>query len=84
MRGAVLSLWVSLALCCWVLCWAGGVEGQETARVQTQVRQAGPMEHGREWEEEREDVMMDDPGTQVEEIKPKKKKSIEEVEAGKR
>lgn len=79
-----MGLSVSLALCCCVLGWDGGVEGQDSAGVQTQVRQAGPMEHGREWEEEREDVMMDDPGTQVEEIKPKKKKSIEEVEAGKR
>lgn len=84
MRGAVLSLWVSLALCCWVLGWAGGVEGQNTACVQTQVRQAGPVAHGREVEEDREVVMMDDPGVEVEESKPKKKKSPEEVEAGKR
>lgn len=79
-----MGLSVSLALCCCVLGWDGGVEGQDTTGVRTQVRQAGPVEHGREWEEEREDVMMDDPGTEVEEIKPKKKKSIEEVEAGKR
>uniref|UniRef100_A0A8C7LUH7 AE binding protein 1a n=2 Tax=Oncorhynchus mykiss TaxID=8022 RepID=A0A8C7LUH7_ONCMY len=84
MRGALLGLSVSLALCCCVLGWDGGVEGQGTTGVQTQVRQAGPVEHGREWEEEREDVMMDDPGTEVEEIKPKKKKSIEEVEAAKK
>ncbi|XP_071207091.1 inactive carboxypeptidase-like protein X2 isoform X1 [Salvelinus alpinus] len=81
MRGALLGLSVSLALCCCVLGWDGGVEGQYTTGVQTQVRQAGPMEHGREWEEERKDVMMDDAGTEVKEIKPKKKKSIEEVEA---
>ncbi|XP_010876611.3 adipocyte enhancer-binding protein 1 isoform X2 [Esox lucius] len=77
MRGSVLGLWLSLALCCWVFGWAGG------AGVQTQVTQARPAEHGREEEDKREEVMMDDPGKEVVESKPKKKKTPEEVEAAK-
>ncbi|KAK6316208.1 hypothetical protein J4Q44_G00137320 [Coregonus suidteri] len=86
-QGQVLTLLYDLEVCgaeLGCLGWAGGVEGQDTAGVQTEVRQAGPVKHGREGEEEREEVMMDDPGMEVEEIKPKKKKSIEEVEAAKK
>lgn len=77
MRASVVVLWSGLLLC-WVLVCA---EDRQPSRGSTQVRAAGrSLERG--VGEKVEDVELnDDPAVKVEETKPKKKKSPEEVEA---
>lgn len=90
MKGSVLVLWVCLVLVSADSVGTHGTEEGKHLTGQSQVRAArGLVGHGREGKKEEgveeEDVaMMDEPPVKVEEETKPKKKSPEEVEAGKR
>lgn len=77
MRAEVLLVWVGLTLCCALVCAREDVKDSKLSRARALA------EHRRQGEEV--DVgMSDEPAEAVEEkSKPKKKKSPEEIEAGK-
>lgn len=82
MRPEVLVVWVGLTLCCALVCAREDVKEDKLSREsRVQVRETrGLVEDGRQ----EEDVeMSDEPAGGVEETKPKKKKTPEEIEAGK-
>lgn len=85
MRAEVLVVWVGLTLCSALVCAREDVEEEKLSRGQVQVRQTrGLVEHRRQVEEGVVE-MSDEPAEVVEEekTKPKKKKTPEEIEAGK-
>lgn len=78
----MLVVWVGLTLCCALVCAREDVKEDKLSREsRVQVRETrGLVEDGRQ----EEDVeMSDEPAGGVEETKPKKKKTPEEIEAGK-
>lgn len=78
----MLVVWVGLTLCCTLVCAREDVKEDKLSREsRVQVRETrGLVEDGRQ----EEDVeMSDEPAGGVEETKPKKKKTPEEIEAGK-
>ena len=82
MRPEVLVVWVGLTLCCALVCAREDVkEGELSRESRVQVRETrGLVEDGRQGEDVE---MSDEPAGGVEETKPKKKKTPEEIEAGK-
>lgn len=79
----MLVVWVGLTLCCALVCAREDVKEDKLSRGRIQVRETrGLVEDGRR-EEERDVEMSDEPAGGVEETKPKKKKTPEEIEAGK-
>jgi len=86
MRPEVLVVWVGVALCCALVCAQEDTEEKQLSRHPTQVREArGLIKHRRHGGQE-DAEMSDDPAGAVEEekTKPKKKKTPEEIEAGKK
>lgn len=86
MRAEVLVVWVSLTLCCAFVC--AGEDGNENklSSGRVKVREARGLAVSRRQGKEGEAVMSDKPAEVVEEekTKPKKKKTPEEIEAGKK
>lgn len=83
MRGEVLVVWVSVTLCCALVRAGEDVQEDAVSRDLAQVKQPrGAVERGRQVEEGRVQ-MSDEPAEAVaEKAKPKKKKTPEEIEAG--
>lgn len=83
MRAEVLVVWVSFILCCALVLAREDVQEDTISRDLAQVKQPrGAVERGRQVEEG--GVQMSDEPTEVvaEKAKPKKKKTPEEIEAG--
>lgn len=83
MRAEVLVVWVSFTLCCALVRAGEDVQEDAVSRDLAQVKQPrGAVERGRQVEEG--GVQMSDEPTEVvaEKAKPKKKKTPEEIEAG--
>lgn len=83
MRAEVLVVWVSFTLCCALVRAREDVQEDAVSRVLAPVKQPrGAVERGRQVEEG--GVQMSDEPTEVvaEKAKPKKKKTPEEIEAG--
>lgn len=85
MRAEVVVVWVGLTLCCALVCAQEDVEEKKLSGGQIQVRGAGEPVEPRSRREEGGVEMSDEPTDVVEEerTKPKKKKTPEEIEAGK-
>lgn len=85
MRAEVLVVWVGLTLCCALVCAQEDVEENKLSRGGIQVRETRGLVKNRRKGEEGDAEMSDVPAEVVEEkTKPKKKKSPEEIEAGKK
>lgn len=85
MRAEVLAVWVSLTLCCALVWTREDVKENKLSSRQIQVREAqGLIKHWRQ-RVEGDTEMSDEPAAVVgeETTKPKKKKTPEEIEAGK-
>lgn len=85
MRAEVLVIWVCLTLCC-ALVWAReDVKGDKLSRGLVQVRPSQGLVENRGKVEQGAVEMSDEPAEVVEgeKTKPKKKKTPEEIEAGK-
>lgn len=86
MRAETLLFWASFTLCCALLCTGEDARGDEASRDLGQViRPRGVLERGRQVEEDSAVPMSDEPAevVEAEQVKPKKKKTPEEIEAGK-
>ncbi len=78
-------VWVGLTLCCALVCAEEDATENKLSRGQIQVREPRELVEHRKWAEEGDVEMSDEPAgvTEVETTKPKKKKTPEEIEAGK-
>lgn len=88
MRAEPLLFWASFTLCCALLCAGEDAQGDNASRDLGQVRRPrGALERGGQAEEVEEGgvPMSDEPAevVEAEQAKPKKKKTPEEIEAGK-
>lgn len=93
MRAKALLFWAIFTLCCALLCAGEDAQGDKASRDLGQVRRPrGALERGGQVEEEVKGAvkkgampMSDEPveAVEVEQAKPKKKKTPEEIEAGK-
>ncbi|KAM9337830.1 adipocyte enhancer-binding protein 1 [Symphorus nematophorus] len=84
MRAEVLVVLLGLTLCCALVCTRGeDVREDEVSRGRVQVREARALAEPRRQGEEGDAEMSDEPAEVVEEerVKPKKKKTPEEIEA---
>lgn len=82
----MLVVWVGLTLCCALVCGGEDVEENKVSTEQIQVRETRALVEHRRRGKEGDDEMSDEPAEVVEEerTKPKKKKTPEEIEAGKK
>lgn len=86
MRAKALLFWAVITLCCALLCTGKDAQRDKTSGHLGQVRQPrGALEHLKQMDEEGFVPMSDEPAevVEVEQAKPKKKKTPEEIEAGK-
>lgn len=86
MRAEVLVVWVSLTLCCVLVCTGEDVKEDKVSTGRVQVRETrGLVKHRRQEEAVGDVEMADEPAevVEAEKTKPKKKKTPEEIEAGK-
>lgn len=79
----MLVVWVSLTLCCTLVWTREDVKEKRLSRSQIQVREAQELINHRRQRVEGDTEMSDEPAAVVETAKPKKKKTPEEIEAGK-
>lgn len=81
----MLVVWVTLTLCCALVWTHEDVKENTLSRSQNQKREAQGLIKHRRQREEGDTEMSDEPPKVVEEekAKPKKKKTPEEIEAGK-